>query len=101
MSGTRYVYFAQRDPAGLIKIGISIKPKQRVAALWAPDASNRGCKLLAAIPVEPDPRFYTGYLEERRMHARFAASHVGHEWFNPTPDLLDFIDTLTTQKKVA
>jgi hypothetical protein len=75
-----YVYFIQG--AGLIKIGVSLYPQERLEALclWSPVP----LKLLAIVPG--------GYKLETKLHKMFAAFRVHGEWFYPTRDLIAIIE---------
>lgn len=71
------VYYVERD--GLIKIGTSYQPIQRTRQL-------RG-ELLATEPGS--------FKKERERHEQFATSRCGKtEWFVPTPELWDHIESL-------
>lgn len=77
-----FVYYIQVDER--IKVGFSTDVKRRMRAY--PPAS----KLLAVEPGDRD-------LEKRR-HRQFAASLAyGREWFTPTQDLREHIDTVLAQ----
>jgi hypothetical protein len=94
----RWLYFAQQEPRGLIKIGHSDAPRRRVLALWPPDSGRRGADLLATITLDPDLSLHdVQQNHERRMQVRFAHAHFVGEWFLPTPDLLTFIASLTPE----
>lgn len=69
----QYVYFAHRD--GLIKIGCSTGPDQRVQALRAD-----------LIGWEPG-----SFYRERVLHERFAATRVTGEWFRMSPEIREYI----------
>ena len=77
------VYFMQRDD-GAIKIGFTSDLLRRVSELRKQQRSGIG--LLACYPG--------GKPEELRLHAKFAASLIGEEWFRPDDDLMAFIDAL-------
>ncbi|WP_434770704.1 GIY-YIG nuclease family protein [Curtobacterium flaccumfaciens] len=74
-------YLRMRDDFGdRIKIGTTMNPRQRLAAIPHQDllAFERGDRTL-----------------ERRRHATFAASrYPGTEWFRATPELLAHVDTV-------
>lgn len=75
-----FVYFVQAR-SGRIKIGRSVSPSVRLAAL------RSGC---------PEPLFILGvmrgdFAEERAIHTRFAAHRLVGEWFAPAGELLEFI----------
>ena len=79
------IYFAQGTEDGLIKIGISEHPKRRAEPMFAPDAGNKGCRVLATMD-------FADYSAEKALHGYFAAerSEFG-EWFHPSERLLSFI----------
>lgn len=87
----QYVYFAQRECGGFVKIGLSCKPQERMYKLWAPDASRQGCRLLATVPLRPVRSRCEAREEEARFHRRFADVRYVGEWFEPSPDLMAFI----------
>ena len=62
---------------GPIKIGCSKSPDQRIEtlAVWCP------------LPLELIATVSGGMDIERRFHARFLDSHLGHEWFEATCEL--------------
>lgn len=70
------VYFMKRER--LIKIGTSTNLKPRAVAL--------GALVMATTPG--------GRTVEGEHHKRFAHLHVFGEWFEPGPDLLEYIDAL-------
>lgn len=77
------VYFIFSEKQNAIKIGYSIDPNQRLAAI---QGSNAGClKLLKVIP---------GGLElEQKLHKRFKHLRLGGEWFDAAPELIKFIES--------
>lgn len=70
------VYFARKN--GAVKIGWTHNLERRMQELKA--------TATAVIPGDRDT--------EAWMHRRFAESRICHEWFGPTPQVLDFIDHL-------
>lgn len=78
-----FVYFAQGESGGPIKIGISRDPVRRVAAL-----SNGSPERLEILFVRPANEEI-----ERRLHRMFAAGRLHGEWFaEDTPKLAEFIE---------
>lgn len=81
-----HVYFIQSE-SGHIKIGFSTHPELRLAEFQI------GCpyrlRLLFAVPMHR-----AGRASEAGLHARFEASRFRGEWFNPTPDVLAFVETM-------
>lgn len=76
-----WVYFMRRET--LIKIGTTYNLKDRAAVLNA--------TVLAKTPGS--------YSEEARMHKRFASLRRHGEWFEPGPELLDFINELRRKER--
>lgn len=79
------VYFAQETRSGEIKIGFSTQVPNRLGLLGYERLGD--IVLLGWIPGGPKV--------EREMHAKFKEFSLGHEWFEPAPELLDFIKTST------
>lgn len=84
------VYFIQGvkkngDYYGLIKIGISVRPLERLATLQKQVRRN-----LEIIGVE-----IGGRERERRLHMMFAPERKYFEWFKPSDVLLDYIFSST------
>lgn len=79
------VYFVQRESDGLIKIGCSKKPLRRFRRL----AKVFGCAMtcLGVIPGD--------FGLERRTHRDFEALRVSGEWFQPGPNLMQFVANST------
>lgn len=81
---TRYVYFIQSTHGGLIKIGVAEDIDVRLAAM------QRMCPVpLRVLGQVPDG----GQEHEQRLHAHFAAARRHGEWFEPVPELTDYIST--------
>ena len=79
-----WVYFAQREDGGPIKIGFSRTPTSRAANLgWEHEAK---IVLLRAVPGT--------MRDEKRTHALFAPLRQHGEWFQRDVALLDFITAL-------
>jgi hypothetical protein len=68
--------------AGLIKIGCSVQPAERVR--WSTGWSPVPVELLAHVPGTPD--------DERHLHTVFLPHRAHHEWFRPSPELLTLIE---------
>ncbi len=77
------VYFAQSTRGGLIKIGTSLKLRERLHSL----SKKRHEPLRVLGIIEGRHR------EERAVHDRFAHLRVEGEWFSPGDDLLAFISS--------
>lgn len=90
------VYFAQDAETGLIKIGCSRLPFERVARL----EKELGTRLIM-LAVMPGWRRL-----EFSLHCVFAASRVRGEWFTPNKELVEFVLALaetepTKQKRLG
>jgi hypothetical protein len=83
--GTHSVYFAQ-DPASTeIKIGFSRSVRSRLAGLGRP------VRLLATREGNREV--------ESAIHHRFRHARVRGEWFRPTPELLAYIEEISSSKE--
>lgn len=78
-----YVYFIQATTLGLIKIGWTWDPLERLTRLQI--GSPDDLKLLGVIRDASAERL------ESRLHMQFAHARRHGEWFRPEPDLLAFI----------
>ncbi len=75
------VYFARINDDGPIKIGFSFNLRQRVYSLRAEFGQN--LKIIGTI--DGDRKV------EKALHKRFSAVALGQEWFDPAPELLQYI----------
>jgi hypothetical protein len=75
--GITCIYFLQRFEGGPIKIGFSIRPGTRRGQI-----ENQIKARLGLLGI-----YQGGLAEERRVHALFADSALGGEWFEPSPQL--------------
>lgn len=75
------VYFVQGPPDSPIKIGISINPEERLRTFQT--ASPHRLRILR---LEPG-----GRSRELALHRRFRRHRLEGEWFQPVPELLDYI----------
>ena len=81
------IYFIQMGD-GPIKIGMTKNSiESRMSALQC--ASPYKLKLLLLFK-----NFPKSYITERTIHDKFKENRLEGEWFNPTPELLDFIEYL-------
>ena len=80
--GDRSVYFIQPVDGGRIKIGVSGNPEIRLRDLQT--GSPVDLRIIALIPDAAPGT-------EPALHVRFAHARAHGEWFDPTPDLLDYI----------
>lgn len=76
-----YVYFVHAKKTGLIKIGTSIQPSKRIAALK--NGSPDHLRLIAIMPG--------GRTTEALIHERFENCRKRGEWFEATADLISYI----------
>src|SRR5258707_11256206 len=84
------VYFLQStSPEQLIKIGNSENPRNRVSELQ----TGNGYRLILLKVVKG------GKVEERELHKKFQDLQVCGEWFKPEQKLVDFIDSLLSDKE--
>lgn len=83
-----YVYFLQAEGDGLIKIGRTINPDKRVRELQTLAPSP--LKLLALVEGGKD--------REREIHEMFVDARSHGEWFEPTPQLLRFIQNHSKER---
>lgn len=81
-SPAAWVYFMRRER--LIKIGTTYHLKQRAQTLNA--------AVLAKMPGS--------YAEEARLHNQFKALRRVGEWFEPGPELLDFVNDLRRKEGI-
>lgn len=81
------VYFVQADASGLIKIGTSGNSDKRIGNLRGANGST----LTVLAIIRPADRAV-----EQALHERFAEARHHGEWFNPVPELLEFIEQLKT-----
>ena len=84
--GTATIYFVQAGEGGPIKIGIATNLKGRLAIMRSDNPAQ--IKTLWTILGTMD--------EEHNLHRWFAHLRVRGEWFTPGPELLEFIEHLST-----
>lgn len=78
-----WVYFIRSGARGPIKIGTTIHaPHSRARGLQTGNPEE--LHVIAAVRGGPEL--------EARLHGRFATSHLRGEWFNPTQELVAFIE---------
>lgn len=78
------IYFVQAEDGGPIKIGLCTDIKSRLASMQT--GNHKRLWVLAYIPG--------GMVDEKRLHERFSRYRVRGEWFEPSADLLAYIQTL-------
>ena len=82
-----YLYFIQADiQNGPIKIGYTENIERRVSML----------KSQSAVPLRILKVIEGGHRDEVKIHKMFNDARLHHEWFNPVPELIDFIDNIET-----
>lgn len=89
-SATQFVYFIGAA-SGPIKIGMALRPKQRMADLQT--SHHEKLELLATCGGGPQ--------QERAYHQQFQSSRLHGEWFERTSELLAEIDRLNELAKAA
>ena len=76
-----FMYAIQAGDDGPVKLGITQDPAQRIKTLQT--ANPHELRGLAAWRILPE--------EEKAIHQQFAHARIRGEWFQPVPDLLDFV----------
>lgn len=85
----QYIYLAEDEARGLLKIGISANPQQRMLTMRLPSGEIVRPKLLGSFIGTAD--------DERQLHHRFARFRVlGNEWFSREAEILGFISSRFT-----
>lgn len=87
--GSKQLYFVQGEQTGLIKIGSSTSPINRLESMQT--GSPEKLKLLFYIDNAVE--------SERVMHEQFAGVRHRGEWFKPTPELLDRMKELWRRRQ--
>lgn len=77
----KQIYFVQGLSGGPVKIGISINPEERRRHLRYPE------ELVILATIKGTEQM------ERELHARFDSIRLFGEWFEPAPELLQYIET--------
>lgn len=80
----------RNDHDGLIKIGATDNLTKRLNALRS--ANSSALTLIATMPADRWP--------EAALHDRFAHIRIRGEWFQPTAELLDFLEQSTDRTSV-
>lgn len=83
-----YVYFIRSQKTGLIKIGTSGDVNERITNIAFVNKTR--IDFLAAIEGS--------YTLERKLHRRFDKSRVEGEWFNPSNELMEYIESCPLHK---
>ena len=78
------VYFIQEENNGLIKIGYSDNPKDRLRSLQV--SSPNKLKIIKVVDGNFD--------RERFIHYKFSKFSVRGEWFSPNSELVEYINNL-------
>lgn len=82
------VYFMQAEKTGLIKIGVSSHPVKR-----AHDLTHHVGPIEILATQEYECRA-DAIKRERRLHKRFAGHRAHGEWFIPSEDIKELVNTL-------
>lgn len=82
------VYFIQVNQSGPIKIGYSTSVSSRLESLRI--SSPYDLNLLGTIKG--------GKSAEQKLHKRFKHLHIRGEWFAPEKELIDYIESVTSQE---
>ena len=80
-----FVYFAQSETGGPIKIGWTTHPEVRLARL---QVGNPERLVLIALILVRERAI------EPALHKKFAAHRIRGEWFHPHPDVLEVVEWL-------
>lgn len=83
------VYFIKR-PDGCIKIGYSHDPIQRKSQLQ----TQYECEMTLLATIKG------ARIKEREMHEHFASFRVSGEWFEPSDELISFIDKVAVENNI-
>lgn len=83
-----YIYFIRHVPSDCVKIGRSRLPKQRLSGLRVAHPNPDDLQPIAAVPGGGDI--------ERELHERFADARKSGEWFEPVPEIEEYIETVTS-----
>lgn len=78
------VYFIQAGDNGPIKIGSSRNPQERLGMLQV--GNHAELKMIATVPGSVPL--------EREVQEDLKAFRRGREWFDPTPEVLDYIEKI-------
>lgn len=79
-----FIYFIQAGPDGPIKIGWSREVKKRAATIQSWEPVELECLATLQGPMAT----------EQALHRRFGSARIRGEWFNPTHELLAYIDSV-------
>jgi hypothetical protein len=76
-----WIYTIQQGDDGPVKIGKAKKPSERIATLQqANPATLNGIAAWRDFPEE-----------EKRLHREFAKYRIRGEWFEPAPELIEYV----------
>lgn len=78
-----HVYFVQVGESGPIKIGTATDVARRIQSIQC--AHHEPVKVLGVMEG--------GLKKERDMHGKFAESRIRGEWFKPTSDIIEFVES--------
>lgn len=87
--GKEFVYFLQEGGNGLIKIGYSRYPKERM----------RNLQLCCPIQLRCLGYFVGTQEDEGALHEKFVIQRRHGEWFVPAPEIFDHIESLKKEQE--
>lgn len=82
MEPNNYVYFVRNTETKKIKIGESIHPRTRIKGIQSKEKAKMETLLL-----------FPCFDLEKFFHAHFKSLEIGHEWYEPGEELIDYILT--------
>lgn len=83
-----YIYLARSDASGLVKIGSSLYPKERIRTLRCADPT--------IVLIDSFPTIDMPFLEGM-VHRHLRQHHVRGEWFDLSEDVLHEVIALLSQ----
>ncbi len=89
MNSGKHVYFIQKDPDGLIKIGCSENPKRRLKEL----EHATGDKLNLIFIIKD-----AGIERESYLQEKFKKIRTFGEWFEPDKSIFDYIKKIESER---
>lgn len=81
-----FIYFIQSTMGGPIKIGKAINPIKRLEQLQT--GYPEPLQIIGVTPGTVE--------EEKNLHHKFLSLRLHGEWFNPGPELIDFIKSINS-----
>lgn len=89
VKSSNFVYFIESPDLGLVKIGVSTDPCDRLKSLQT--AHPRKLYLRAVIPGDSEV--------ERSIHKKFSHLQEMNEWFRMTDEILSFVENISKEQK--